>query len=40
MNLQVPLRFGASEPKLTEDPAASPRAVRLRNGILRGTTDK
>ena len=40
VNVQVPLRFGASEPKLMEDPAAPPRAVRLRNGLLRGTTDK
>ena len=40
VNVQVPLKFGAGPPKLVEDPAASPRAVRLRNGILRGTTDK
>jgi len=40
VNVQVPLRFGAGPPKLVEDPAASPRAVRLRNGLLRGTTDK
>ena len=40
VNIQVPLRFGLSEPRLVEDPAATPRAVRLRNGLLRGTTDK
>ena len=40
MTVQVPLRFGASQPTIVEDPAASPRAVRLRNGLLRGTTDK
>ena len=40
VNIQVPLRFGLSEPRIMEDAAASPRAVRLRNGLLRGTTDK
>ncbi|HEU4720232.1 MAG TPA: PDZ domain-containing protein [Gemmatimonadaceae bacterium] len=40
VTIQVPLRFGLSEPRVNEDPAASPRAVRLRNGLLRGTTDK
>jgi hypothetical protein len=40
VNVQVPLRFGPAPPTLVEDPAASPRAVRLRNGILRGTTDR
>ena len=40
MTVQVPLRFGATQPTLAEDPAASPRAVRLRNGLLRGTTDR
>ena len=40
MTVQVPLRFGATQPTLVEDPAASPRAVRLRNGLLRGTTDR
>ena len=32
--------FDRSFAAIGEDPAASPRAVRLRNGILRGTTDK
>jgi hypothetical protein len=40
VNVQVPLRFGASEPKLVEDSGASPRAARLRNGLLHGTTDR
>jgi hypothetical protein len=40
VNVQVPLRFGLSEPRIVEDASATPRAVRLRNGILRGTTDK
>jgi len=40
LTVQVPLRFGAGAPRLVEDPSAPPRAVRLRNGILRGTTDK
>jgi predicted metalloprotease with PDZ domain len=40
VNVQVPLRFGPAPPTLVEDPAASSRAVRLRNGILHGTTDK
>jgi predicted metalloprotease with PDZ domain len=40
VNVQVALRFGPAPPTLVEDPAASPRAVRLRNGILRGTTDR
>jgi predicted metalloprotease with PDZ domain len=38
--IQVPLRYGAAAPRLAEDPAASPRAVRLRNGLLRGLTDR
>ena len=40
LNIQVPLRFGLSEPRIVEDASATPRAVRLRNGILHGTTDK
>jgi S1-C subfamily serine protease len=34
------LTYVASPPRLAEDPSASPRAVRLRNGILRGIVDK
>ncbi|MDB4881744.1 MAG: hypothetical protein JWL95_510 [Gemmatimonadetes bacterium] len=40
LSVQVPLRYGASAPHIVEDPAATPRAVRLRNGLLRGLTDK
>jgi S1-C subfamily serine protease len=40
VNVPVALRFGPAPPTLVEDPAASPRAVRLRNGLLHGTTDK
>ena len=38
--LQIPLRFGAAAARVTEDPAATPRAVRLRDGLLHGTTDR
>ena len=38
LTLQVPLRYGAAAPRIVEDAAASPRAVRLRNGLLHGTT--
>jgi predicted metalloprotease with PDZ domain len=40
LTIQVPLRFGAAAPRIVEDSAAAPRALRLRNGILRGTTDR
>jgi len=40
LTIQVPLRFGLAAPRLVEDPAASARAVRLRNGLLRGLTDR
>jgi predicted metalloprotease with PDZ domain len=40
LTVQASLRFGAAAPRIAEDPAASPRAVRLRNGLLRGTTEK
>ena len=40
VNLQVPLRYGPAAPRMVEDPAASPRALRLRNGMLRGVTDR
>ena len=36
--IQVPLRYGAAAPRIVEDASASARAVRLRNGLLRGTT--
>jgi serine protease Do len=38
LNVQVPLRYGAAAPRIVEDASASPRAVRLRNGLLHGTT--
>jgi C-terminal processing protease CtpA/Prc len=38
VTVQVPLRYGAAAPRIVEDATASPRAVRLRNGLLRGTT--
>jgi predicted metalloprotease with PDZ domain len=40
INVQIPLRYSAATPKIVEDPAATPRAVRLRNGLIRGTTDR
>src|SRR5439155_25870793 len=38
LTIQVPLRYGAAAPRIVEDAAASPRAVRLRDGLLHGTT--
>jgi predicted metalloprotease with PDZ domain len=38
--LEGRLVYAPGAPRLTEDPAASARAVRLRNGILRGTVDR
>ncbi|HEV7994287.1 MAG TPA: PDZ domain-containing protein [Gemmatimonadaceae bacterium] len=40
LTVPVALRFGAAAPRIAEDPAASPRAVRLRNGLLRGLTER
>lgn len=40
MTLNARLVYAPGAPRLLEDPAASPRAVRLRNGILRGTVDR
>jgi predicted metalloprotease with PDZ domain len=40
LSLQVPLRFGAAPPRIVEDAAPSRRALRLRNGLLHGTTDR
>ncbi len=40
LTLQVPLRYGAAAPRIVEDTAASPRAVRLRDGLLHGTTTR
>jgi len=38
ITLRSTLTYGPTAPTITEDRAASPRAIRLRNGILRGTT--
>jgi predicted metalloprotease with PDZ domain len=40
MTLNATLAYARSQSRITEDPAAPPRAVRLRNGILRGTTER
>lgn len=40
ITLRSTLRYGPTAPQIMEDPAASARAVRLRNGILRGLTGK
>ncbi len=40
LTLNAALTYTPSAPRIAEDPAASARAVRLRNGILRGITDK
>lgn len=40
LTLQVPLRYESEATvRLDPDPAATPRAVRIREGILRGRTD-
>jgi predicted metalloprotease with PDZ domain len=38
LTIQVPLRYGPAAPRIVEDAASSPRAVRLREGLLHGTT--
>ena len=38
LTLRSALTYGPTAPRIAEDPAATPRAVRLRNGILRGMT--
>jgi predicted metalloprotease with PDZ domain len=40
MTLNATLAYAPTQRRISEDPAASPRAVRLRNGILRGSTDR
>ncbi len=40
MVLRGTLVYAPTAPRITDDPTASPRAVRLRNGILRGTIDR
>ncbi|MFL5608200.1 MAG: PDZ domain-containing protein, partial [Gemmatimonadaceae bacterium] len=40
LTLAGQLTYSPGAPRITEDPSASARAKRLRNGILRGTTDR
>ncbi|MEO8333467.1 MAG: PDZ domain-containing protein [bacterium] len=40
LTLNGTLRYVQSEPRIAEDPAASAKAIKLREGILRGTVDK
>ena len=40
LTLDGRLVYAPGTPRITEDASASPRALRLRNGILRGTTDR
>ena len=40
LTLRGVLAYATTTPRITEDPAAVPRAVRVRNGILRGTVDR
>ena len=40
LTLNGRLLYAPGPPRITEEPGAPARAVRLRNGILRGTTDR
>ena len=40
LTLRGVLAYATTTPRITKDPAAAPRAVRVRNGILRGTVDR
>ncbi|CAN5912427.1 PDZ domain-containing protein [soil metagenome] len=40
LTLRGALAYASSAPKIGEDPAASAKATRIRNGILRGSTDR
>ena len=40
LTLAAKVVYAPGAPRIIEDPAAPARAVRLRNGILRGTTDR
>jgi predicted metalloprotease with PDZ domain len=40
LTLDAALKYAPAPPKISEDPAASAKAIRLREGILRGTVDK
>jgi C-terminal processing protease CtpA/Prc len=40
LTLNGSLVYAPNAPRISEDPAATPKAIRVRNGILRGTLDK
>ena len=40
VTLRGVLAYATTTPRITEDPAAGARAIRVRNGILRGTVDR
>jgi predicted metalloprotease with PDZ domain len=40
LTLRGVLAYASGAPKIGEDPAASAKATRIRNGILRGSTDR
>jgi len=40
ITLRGSLAYATVAPRIAEDPAASAKAIRIRNGILRGTLDK
>jgi Predicted protease with the C-terminal PDZ domain len=40
LTLRGTLSYVAGVPKIVDDPAASPKAVRIRTGIFRGTTER
>lgn len=40
ITLRGSLAYATVTPRIAEDPAASAKAIRIRNGILRGTLDK
>ena len=40
LTLRGALAYASSAPKIADDPAATAKAVRVRTGIFRGTTDK
>ena len=40
ITLRGALAYAPSAPRIAEDPSATPKALRIRAGILRGTVDK
>ena len=40
ITLNARLLYAPGAPRLSEDPSASARALRIRNGILRGSVDR